>query len=118
MSPQVVVDEHLHHIVVTEALKRWTTAEQIGVEIVRAKGRSDESLISLLRSLKRRTFITIDDWFYVTKPTVSFIFISFQKNRLKSQFSFGDYSKFQVLLYNSGTHGKSCTGEPGRDSLL
>ncbi len=64
MSPQVVVDEHLHHIVVTEALKRWTTAEQIGVEIVRAKGRSDESLISLLRSLKRRTFITIDDWFY------------------------------------------------------
>ena len=64
MSPKIDVDEHLAHDEVTIALKHWITAEQIGVELSQARGRSDDSLITLLRSLKRRTFITIDDWFY------------------------------------------------------
>jgi len=64
MSPLIVVDEHLHHGKVTEALTDWITAEQIGVELGELKGRSDERIIPALRALKRRTFVTIDDWFY------------------------------------------------------
>jgi hypothetical protein len=64
MSPQIVVDEHLHHEKVTKALENWITAEQIGVELGGFKGRSDERIIPALRALKRRTFVTIDDWFY------------------------------------------------------
>jgi hypothetical protein len=62
--PLVVVDEHLGHHDVTEPLQRFVTAQQIGVELSQAKGLSDEQIIPFLRSLKRRTFVTIDDWFY------------------------------------------------------
>jgi len=66
-SPQIVVDEHIAHGKVTEPLKNWITAEQIGFELRRAKGMSDEQIIPLLRRLKRRTFITIDSDFYKPK---------------------------------------------------
>jgi len=62
--PLVVVDEHLRYDRVTEPLRRFVTSQQIGVELSQAKGLSDEQIIPFLRSLKRRTFITIDDWFY------------------------------------------------------
>jgi len=64
MSPQILVDEHLSHDDVTEVLQNWITAEQIGFELRREKGLLDEQIISLLHRLKRRTFITIDGWFY------------------------------------------------------
>jgi hypothetical protein len=63
-SPLVVVDEHLDHFQVTEALQGWITAEQIGVELRSEKRFSDERIISLLIRLKRRTFVTIDSDFY------------------------------------------------------
>ncbi len=66
-SPQIVVDEHIAHSKVTEPLKNWITAEQIGFELRRAKGISDEQIIPLLRRLKRRTFVTIDSDFYNSK---------------------------------------------------
>ncbi len=44
-SPQIVVDEHIAHSKVTEPLKNWITAEQIGFELRRAKGMSDEQII-------------------------------------------------------------------------
>ena len=47
-SPQIVVDEHIAHSKVTEPLKNWITAEQIGFELRRAKGLSDEQIIPLL----------------------------------------------------------------------
>ena len=62
--PLIVVDEHLGHRDVTEPLRRFVTAQQIGFELSHARGLSDEQIIPFLRSLKRRTFITIDDWFY------------------------------------------------------
>ncbi len=64
MSPQILVDEHLSHDDVTEILQNWITAEQIGFELRSEKGLLDEQIISLLHRLKRRTFITIDGWFY------------------------------------------------------
>jgi hypothetical protein len=62
--PLVVVDEQLRYDRVTEPLRRFVTSQQIGVELSHAKGLSDEQIIPFLRSLKRRTFVTIDDWFY------------------------------------------------------
>jgi len=67
VSPLIVVDEHLSYDDVTQALQNWITAEQIGVELRGAKGLSDEQIPSLLRRLKRRTFITIDKVFYNRK---------------------------------------------------
>ena len=67
MSPLIVVDEHLSYGDVTQAFQKWITAEQIGVELRGAKGLSDEQIPSLLRRLKRRTFITIDKIFYSPK---------------------------------------------------
>jgi hypothetical protein len=70
--PLVVVNEHLGRRFVTEPLQRFVTAQQIGAELSHANspfekgGRgilSDEQIIPFLRSLKRRTFITIDAWF-------------------------------------------------------
>ena len=66
MSPQLVLDEHLAHEVVTESLKSWITVEQIGFELKR-KGLSDEEVIRLLRRLKRRTLVTLDKGFYAPK---------------------------------------------------
>ncbi len=66
-SPQIVVDEHMAYDEVTGLLKNWITAEQIGFELRRAKGISDEQIIPLLRRLKRRTFVTIDSDFYNSK---------------------------------------------------
>ena len=65
--PLVVVDEHLRYDRVTEPLQRFVTAQQIGAELSHAKGLSDEQIIPFLRSLKRRTFITIDAWFYKSR---------------------------------------------------
>lgn len=65
--PLVVVDEHLGYHDVTEPLQRFVKALQIGVELSQAKGLSDEQIIPFLRSLKRRTFVTIDDWFYKSR---------------------------------------------------
>ncbi|MBM3237208.1 hypothetical protein FJZ31_13025 [Candidatus Poribacteria bacterium] len=62
--PLVVVDEHLRYDRVTEPLQRFVKTQQIGVELLQAKGLSDEQIIPFLRSLKRRTFVTIDNWFY------------------------------------------------------
>ena len=67
MSALIVVDEHLPYDDVNQALRNWITAEQIGVELRGAKGLSDEQIPSLLRHLKRRTFITIDKVFYNRK---------------------------------------------------
>ncbi|MBC8233621.1 hypothetical protein H8E77_29085 [bacterium] len=67
MGPLVVADEHLSYDDVTQVLCNWITAEQIGVELRSAKGLSDEQIPSLLRRLKRRTFITIDKVFYNRK---------------------------------------------------
>ncbi len=66
-SPQIVVDEHIAHSKVTDPLKNWITAEQIGFELRQAKGLSDEQIIPLLHRLKRRTFVTIDSDFYNPK---------------------------------------------------
>jgi len=63
LSPQIAVDEHLDHWVVTRPIARWISTEQIGYELGR-KSLSDEHIRTILRRLKRRTFITGDDDFY------------------------------------------------------
>ena len=63
MSPQLVVDEHLDYWKVTQAIARWMSAAQIGFEIGR-KSLPDDNIRAILRTIKRRTFITIDKGFY------------------------------------------------------
>jgi len=63
LSPQLVVDEHLDYWKVTQVIARWMSAAQIGFEIGR-KSLPDDNIRAILRTIKRRTFITIDKGFY------------------------------------------------------
>lgn len=57
------MDEHLDYWKVTQAIARWMSAAQIGFEIGR-KSLPDDNIRAILRTIKRRTFITIDKGFY------------------------------------------------------